>query len=66
MHQEKRIRGEYVDKQPVTENIASDQLTKKVYRPNLFFGISDCFGASPFPKTTETTKTAETQPAPAK
>jgi hypothetical protein len=48
MHQQRRLRGEFVAGQTVKESLDLDQLTDKTYRPNFFVGLALRLGKSPF------------------
>lgn len=50
IHQERRLRGEYRSGQTVTENLSTDQLTEKTYRPGFFIGLSFRFSENIFKK----------------
>lgn len=65
MQQQERLRGEYAVGQPLTEDLANDQLTQKTYQPNWFVGLSFRFSSNPFTSSTGPRKVTTPEPTPA-
>lgn len=55
MHKEKRLDGQYMPGQVVTENLTADQLLQDTYRSRFYVGLAFRFGSNPFGSSKPTT-----------
>jgi hypothetical protein len=55
MHKEKRLSGQYIPGQVVTDNLTPDQLQQDTYRSRFYVGLAFRFGSNPFGSSKSTT-----------
>jgi hypothetical protein len=59
-HKQQRLTGKYKEGDHVQDNLSADQLTEKVYRANVIFGVGFRFNGNPFKSNSSSSNSSST------